>query len=214
MVRRGITRLSQLKGKRIGVEKNANGAYFLSLILRAANISDLDVQIVSLPLNEQVDAYRKGLLDAVVTYRSVHHELQRLGAQSLFDSSKVPGKIVSVLAVRASDKVKYSAQLDVLIEAWFRGLKVIRQDPARAYPFMARRKFVPVSETEYTLRGMALLDQWQNFQQLYGEPAPLLTTAAEIQGVLKQAGLPAGSDDLADLVVPHILRSVAGGAEP
>ena len=205
MARRSIKSLGQLKGKRIGVEKTALGAYFLSLILRAAHLSANEVHIVSLPLDEHVRAYRAGQLDAVVTFGLVRSELSRLGAVALFDSTKVPGKIVDTLVVRAADTGKYSEHLHVLVQAWFRALRVIQSDPARAYPLMAQRERVPAAEVDETLRGLILLDQQQNFLQLSGDPAPLLNTAIEIQRVLKQAGLATGSDDLSLFINSRIV---------
>ena len=205
MARRSIKSLGQLKGKRIGVEKTALGAYFLSLILRAAHLSANEVRIVSLPLDEHVRAYRAGQLDAVVTFGLVRSELSRLGAVALFDSTKVPGKIVDTLVVRAADAGKYSEHLHVLVQAWFRALRVIQSDPARAYPLMAQRERVRAAEVDETLRGLILLDQQQNLLQLSGDPAPLLNTAIEIQRVLKQAGLATGSDDLSLFINSRIV---------
>lgn len=205
MARRSIKNLGQLKGKRIGVEKTALGAYFLSLILRAADLSANEVRIVSLPLDEHVEAYRAGLLDAVVAFGLTRSELSRLGAVVLFDSTKVPGKIVDTLVVRAADAEAHKGQMQHLVQAWFRALSVIQSDPARAYPLMARRERVPAAEIDETLRGLVLLDQQQNLLQLSGDPAPLFNTAIEIQRVLKQAGLATGSDDLSLLINSRIV---------
>lgn len=205
MARRSIKNLGQLKGKRIGVEKTALGAYFLSLILRAADLSANEVRIVSLPLDEHVEAYRAGLLDAVVAFGLTRSELSRLGAVVLFDSTKVPGKIVDTLVVRAADAEAHKGQMQHLVQAWFRALSVIQSDPARAYPLMARRERVPAAEIAETLRGLVLLDQQQNLLQLSGDPAPLFNTAIEIQRVLKQAGLATGSDDLSLLINSRIV---------
>ncbi|MFZ5524947.1 MAG: ABC transporter substrate-binding protein [Pseudomonadota bacterium] len=205
MVRRGINSLGQLKGKRIGVEKTALGAYFLTLILRAAKLAGKDVHIVSLPLDEQVQAYRSGSLDAVVTFGPVREELSRLGAVVLFDSTKVPGKIVDTLVVRASDAAKYSEQLHILAEAWFRAVRVIQNDPALAYPLLAQREHVQPAQIGRTMRGLVLLDKRNNLLQLSGAPAPLLNTARDIQLILEQSELPSGSGDLSTLINPRIV---------
>ena len=205
MVRRGIDTLGQLRDKRIGVEKTALGAYFLTLILRAADLSANDVHIVSLPLDEQVQAYRAGKLDAVVTFGLVRDELSQLGAVTLFDSTKVPGKIVDTLVVRPADAAEYSIQLHAFTEAWFRALRVIQSDPARAYPLLAKREHVQVAQIDETLRGLVLLDKRNNLLQLAAVPAPLLSTAGDIQAILKQAGLAAGSDDLSGLINSRIV---------
>lgn len=206
MVRHGIGSLDQLRGKRIGVEKTALGAYYLSLILRAAHLSSRDVSIVSLPLDEQVQAFRAGLVDAVVTFSPVQDKLAQAGAEVLFDSSKIPGKIVDTLVVRATDVEKQKAHLHEFIQAWFRALGVIRQDQARAYPIMARHEQVPAAQLVATMRGLILLDQKQNLRQFAGAPSPLLDTSTEIQRILKAGGLATGSDDLSQLINPHLVE--------
>lgn len=208
MVRQGIKNLSQLKGKRIGVEKTALGAYFLSLILRAAHLSPNDVLIVSLPLDEHVQAYRAGSLDGVVTFGPVRAQLTKLGAVPLFDSTKVPGKIVDTLVVRAADVAKHGKHLHDFAKAWFRALGVMQGDPARAHPLMARHEQIPIKELDETLRGIALLDRNQNLQQLTGDSPALLNTGVEIQRIMKESGLAVGSDDLSLLINPRIVAEL------
>lgn len=205
MVRQGIKSLSQLRGKHIGVEKTALGAYFLSLILRAAHLSPKEVHVVSLPLDEHVAAYRSGLVDAVVSFGRVRNELSGMGAVELFDSSRVPGKIVDILAVRAEDIEKHNRHLYALVEAWFRALQVIQSDPERAYPLMARHERVTKEDIGETLRGLELLDKQQNLQQISGVPPVLFKTSTEIQSILRESGLPVGGDDLSQFIISRFV---------
>lgn len=205
MARSGIQKPEQLKGKRIGVEKSARGAYFLSLILRAAHLSANEVRIVSLPPDEHAEAFRTGIVDAVVSFGLERGELAQAGAVALLDSSEMPGKIVDTLVVRAADADRFRVQLHYFAEAWFRALRVIQRQPARAYPLLAKREQVEVGVIEQTMRGLQLLDQRDNILHFSGNPAPLLKTAGEIQLILKQAGLTSGSDDLTLLCNPRFV---------
>jgi NitT/TauT family transport system substrate-binding protein len=204
MARRDIKNLGQIKGKRIGVEKTALGAYFLSLILREAHLSSKDIIIISLPLDEHVQAFHADTVDVVVTFGLAANELMRDGAEILFDSSKVPGKIVDTLVVRASDAEAHAGQIQEFTEAWFRGLSAIRQDHAR--PFMAQREQVPEAEIVSTLSGLLLLDKQDNLKQISGNPPALLETGSEIQRIMKESGLTTGSDDLSRLFNPHFIE--------
>jgi len=206
MARRDIRNLGQLKGKRIGVEKTALGAYYLSLILRAANLSSKDVHIVSLPLDEHVRAFRAGLVDAVVTFTPAQDKLVQAGAEVLYDSSRVPGKIVDTLVVRAADVEAQKAHLHQFIKAWFSALSVIQQDKARAYPIMAMHEQVSPDQLGATMRGLMLLDRQQNLQQFSGNPSTLLGTSMDIHRILKASGLVTGSDDLSQLINPHLVE--------
>lgn len=107
--------------------------------------------------------------------------------------------------VRAADAEAYKGQMQNLVKAWIRALHLIQSDSARAYPLLAQREHAQVAEIDETMRGLVLLDQRQNLLQLYGDPAPLLNTAIEIQRVLKQAGLAAGRDDMSLLINSRIV---------
>ncbi len=205
MVRHGIENLGQLKGKRIGVEKTALGAYYLSLILHTANLASNEVDIVSLPLDEQARAFREGKVDAVVTFDPVRSELLRQGAEVLFDSTRVPGKIVDILVIRGADARAQKAHLHEFVSAWFRALNVIQHNSTRAYPIMARREQVPLAQLEHAMPGLLLLDRKLNLQQFAGNPSTLLSTGTEIQHILKENGLVTGSDDLSQLINPDFV---------
>lgn len=207
MAHRDIHNLNQLKGKRIGVEKTALGAYFLSLILHEARLSAKDIQVISLPLDEHVQAFRTDKVDAVVTFGLAVEALKREGAGILFDSSQTPGKIVDTLVVRASSAETHEAQLHEFTEAWFRGLDAIRQDQARTYPFMAQHEQVSKAEIAATLGGLKLIDKPGNVKQITGNPPPLQVTASKIQSVLKEEGLSVGSDDLSHLLTSHFIEA-------
>lgn len=206
MVRSDIKNLAQLKGKIIGVEKNALGAYYLSLILHAGNLSSNDVHIISLPADEHLWAFRSGMVDAVVTFAPVLDRLAIAGAKVLFDSSKVPGKIVGTLVVRAAYVEPQKEHLQALVRAWFRALNVIEQDKVRAYPIMARHEQVPQELLEAAIRGLSLQDVQQNRQQFGGNPSVLFSTSEEIQRILKESGQIVGSDDLSQLINPHFVE--------
>lgn len=200
LVNSNIKNLGQLKGKRVGVEDSALGAYFLRLILRAAKLSVDDIHALSFPLDEHVSAYREGAVDAVVTFGVAHDILLKLGAVELFNSTQVPGKIVDVLVVRAADADRFSTDLRSFTRSWFRALHVMQNDPARAYPLIALREQTKVASVEHTIRKLILFDQRQNQIHLSGNPSQLHSTANELQNILKEAKLNVGSDDLSQLV--------------
>lgn len=205
MVRPNIKSLGQLKGKRIGVEKTASGAYFLSLILRAARLSVVDIKVVSLSLDEHAHAFRKGQVDAMVTFGAPRSILASLGAVVLFDSAQAPGKIVDVLVIRAADADKYSKQLHVFATAWFSALKIIQNEPARAYPIMMQHEHVALEGLEETMRGLKLLDRHQNLQLFAGNSPELLEIVVETHNSMKEIGMTVGSDDLSQFLNPRIL---------
>ncbi len=76
-----IATVDDLRGRRIGVENTALGAYFLSRVLDQAQLDIADLQVVSLPVHEQVEAYAAGRVDAVITFASEGPALEASGAR-------------------------------------------------------------------------------------------------------------------------------------
>ncbi|MFN2348575.1 MAG: ABC transporter substrate-binding protein, partial [Thioalkalivibrio sp.] len=88
-----IVALSDLRGRRIGVENTALGAYFLSRVLYFAGLKRGEVELVTVELAEHTRAYNQGRVDALITFAPQRELLQAAGAHQLFDSSLIPGEI-------------------------------------------------------------------------------------------------------------------------
>src|SRR5215471_19764041 len=87
---------------RWSVESSALGAFVLSRALAINGMQASDVNVVHLESNEQPEAFAKGQVDGAVTFDPYRGQFLRAGANTLFDSSQIPGEIVDLLAVRES----------------------------------------------------------------------------------------------------------------
>lgn len=65
---RGITQLSDIRHKRIGVLRGGGGEFFLDLLIALQNIPSKDIQKVDLSPSDQVRALSKGDVDAAVMW--------------------------------------------------------------------------------------------------------------------------------------------------
>ncbi len=120
--------LNALKGKRIGVEANALGAYIITRALQQAEMSPKDVEIVSLGVSEHERAFKTGRVDAVVTFGPARTRLLAKGAKQLFDSTQIPGEIVDVLVMR--EAVLSEPAAIALVQGRFRALAALVQRSA------------------------------------------------------------------------------------
>src|SRR5512144_542161 len=100
--RRGMRTMHDLEGKSVAVESSALGAFVLSRALALNGMQASDVTVVHLESNEQPNAFEKGQVDGAVTFDPFRAQFLKAGATILFDSTKIPGEIVDLLAVRAS----------------------------------------------------------------------------------------------------------------
>lgn len=204
----GITSLEQLQGKRVGVENTALGAYFLSLGLKQAGLSSRQISVVPLPVDEQEDAFRAHKVDAVVTFEPVSARLLKAGAVQLFDSSRVPGKILDVLVTRDEYIGQYHKELQQLLQGWRQAMDFLQIDPVKAMQIMARREQVDPAQFERSLQGIKLLDLKRNREMILGEPPAAAASFDEIQRFMLNSGLLRVGVDASALLDPTLLSEI------
>jgi NitT/TauT family transport system substrate-binding protein len=184
MARPAIKNLQELRGKKIAVENGAVGAVMLDATLEAAALKIEDVQLISATMNEHVNSYRTGKADAIVTFEPVRSELLKLGAHILFDSSKIPGRIVDVLVVRADVISNHRGALKKLVSAHFKALQYQAQHPQDAALRIAPYLGVEAADVLPQYDGLKLPDLAENQALLSGKIPGLKTQAANLADLL------------------------------
>lgn len=191
----GIDRLDDLRGKRVCVENGAVGALLLQAALDQAHLKPGDIRLVPLAIDQQLEAWRAGSVDAVVSFDPVAREIEKQGGKVLFDSRRIPGRILDVLVIRADALPRHSAVLKTLIAGHFAALQRLAHSPGEAHERMARRLHVPAAEVAALFSGIHLPDVAENHDYLDG-PSPQIEVTTE---------------NLADLMLcRHLLRERPG----
>lgn len=184
-----IPALSALRGKRIGVEQTAVGAYMLDAALRRAELTPADVTLSHLPVDAHVASFNAGSIDAVVTFDPARQALVKSGGRVLFDSRSLPGQIVDVLVVRREALACCSADVARLIQGQQRALRHLARNRTDALARMAPRLGLPPDDIAVALEGIVLPDTAYN-RSLLGGPAPdLAETAWHQSRLMQQRGL-------------------------
>lgn len=184
--------MQDLRGKRVGVESSALGAYVLARALQIANMNVADVQVVPLSIAEQEQAFRDGHIDAVVTFDPVRSQLVQAGAVTLFDSRQMPGEIVDVLAAEAPLLDQRLEDIQGLVQGWSRAVAYLKENPKDAM-----RRMAPA-------RGMTPERLQQALQLLHTPSAPEVYTMLNAQG---QGSLVPTLERLGRMMVDHQLLS-------
>ena len=162
MARPEISTLKALKGHKIGVESTALGGYILTRILEKAKLSLSDVQIVQLGASEHEQAFKQGVVDAVVTFEPMRSNLLKVGAKVLFDSSEIPGEVVDVLVTRRELLKTHKAVVEKLVQGWFKALDYRQQNPQDADRRMAPREQVTPEQFTESLKRIQIPDLQAN----------------------------------------------------
>lgn len=212
MARPGIKTLAELRGKRVGVEDSANGALMLAKTLEAAGLTPADVIKVPVVGDRQVAAYQADQVDALVTFEPFATRLAALGAVRLLDTSRFPGLIVDVLAVRAAALDRFRAPLTKLVDGYFRALDHLASSPEDAAARMVPRMGIAAEDVLRALHGVHMMNRAANLAWLAGPEPRLLAAARHVGGIMLDSGLlrqPPSLDRLADA---RFLDPSRGGA--
>lgn len=181
-----IKSVRDLKGKRVGVESMALGAYVLNRALDMAGLTPRDVTVVPITVGEHEKAYVSGKIDAVVTFEPAKTKLIALGGRSIFDSRQIPNEIIDVIVVRADILQAKSGQLKELEEGWYKALEYIQKNHADATLRMGKREGVTAAQFSDELKGMIIPDRNENRRLLSGA---LLVPARRLAEVMVQGKL-------------------------
>lgn len=198
-----IKSIRDLKGKRVGVESMALGAYVLSRALDKGGLTPRDITVVPVAVQEHLQAYASGKIDAVVTFEPAKTKILAMGGRSIFDSSQIPNEIIDVIVVRTDILQSKSGQINELEEGWFKALEYLQKNPADAASRMGKREGISAAEFSDTLKGMNIPDKNENRRLLSGA---LVAPAKRLAEVMVQGKLLRRPVDPSRLLNPATVR--------
>lgn len=184
-----IGSFAEMKGRRIGVESSALGAYVLSRALEINGMSLDDVEVRNLPLAGHEDAYLRHEVDAVVTFDPVRTRLKNRGAHELFSSTQVPGEIVDVLVVHARYLEQHPERIRKLVDGWFAAQEFMVKERAQAMAMIGKRLSLTAAEVEASYQGLVLPGRSDNKVMLGGAEPQMAAQFERLADVMIAKGL-------------------------
>ncbi len=180
-----VKSLQELRGRRIGVENSALGAFMLTRALQHSGLTSQDIQVVPLGHNAHERAFQEKSVDAVVTYEPVSTKLKAVGATILFDSSQIPNEIVDVLVVRASFLKENPAIVTEVRQAWFKSVRHLEEQPRESARLMQDRQAVSSPEGVLAMfNGLKLYSFQENQGLLNGGQGSLVASGARLVEIM------------------------------
>lgn len=184
LARPGIGGMAGLRGRRVGVESSALGAFMLTRALETQGLRLEDIEIRSIDVNGHEEAYLNGEVDAVVTFEPVRTRLLNAGAREIFSSRQLPNEIVDVLVVHEQFIAQHPERVQLLVDGWFKALAVLENDTdSAAHVFSERLKTTP-EEVLASLQGLHLPSRADNLAMLNGNVSILKATAEHLSRVM------------------------------
>ena len=200
--------LTELRGRNVGVEHTALGAYVLTQALQRAGMSAADVKVVPLEIHEHESAFDEGTVDAVVTFEPVRSRLLAKGATTVFDSSQMTDEIVDVLVVR-SETIKDSPEkIAILLSGWFSALKHLRERPEKASQELAERLRLEPRAVLASFDGIRFPDLGENLLLLGGTRPKLSKIAERLAKVMVEQKLLQREVDVSELFSALPLKQI------
>ncbi len=204
-----VRTLKDLKGKKVGAEFTALGAFMLSRTLDHAGLSMGDITAVPLTLNEQEEAFAKGAVDAVVTFEPVKTNIIARGGRVIFDSARIPREIIDVLAVREEFYNAHPETVARLLKGYFKALPLVRGRADGAAEYLAAREGATKEEFLNSLDGLELPDLAENTALLDPANREFLQNLDRLESVMHEKKLLTANIDHAAMIGGAPLRMAA-----
>jgi NitT/TauT family transport system substrate-binding protein len=202
-----IKSLSDLKGRRIGSDLSILSSFILVAALQKANLTLKDVEIVSVGISGQVQAYAADRIDAVIAFDPSRSQLLRVGAKVIFDSSQIPGEIVDVMAVPQTTLTQHTPTLQIVTQGFFKALEYLKQNPEDAIARMCKRQKMTPDEFRKALALLPLSDYQMNQKMLDQVNSPLISATQDLNQIMMDAKLIQKPVDIRPLLTKAALLS-------
>ena len=176
--------MKQLKGKRIGVEAGALGAFVISRALQLNGMKLSDIHPVPMPVNIHERHFKKGKVDAVVTFEPIRTKLLDFGAIEVFTSREIPGEIVDVLVAHEAAIKNNEDAIVKLVAGWFQAVDYLDRNPNKAASIISKRLKIPAKEVLASYQGLKLGRKAENLQFLTGKNPKLEKTLLKLKEAL------------------------------
>ena len=184
MVKPGIKKLSDLKGKRISMVNIPLGLYMLNRMLDKAGLERKDVKVFPMAETQQVKFYEEKKADAFITYDPVKTQLSKLGLNVIFDSSDIPNEIFDLLVVHEDVYQKRFKDICEIGTQWFKTLSYINENSHEAAMYMGKRLGVNVDEYNEMMKGLSVPTLDENKKLLSGTTPGILLPANKLVSIM------------------------------
>jgi NitT/TauT family transport system substrate-binding protein len=190
------------------VESSALGAFVLSRALALNGMQASDVNVVHMESNEQPSAFENGQVDGAVTFDPYRAQFLKAGAQTLFDSTQIPGEIVDLLAVRSSVVKKEPKAIQALLGGWFDAIDYMKREPKDAARRMGIRQQTTGEQFLATLQGLHVPSRDENLRMLGGATPELAVTGRRLMSLMVDAKLLRAGVNIGDVLAPEPLADL------
>jgi NitT/TauT family transport system substrate-binding protein len=171
VARDGITRIQDLVGRRVAVEKSTLTHFVLLRALERAGMREDEISLENLATDEALAAMEQGRVDAAALWEPMLTQAAKPGRRVLFTSAEIPGEIIDVLAVRKAVLQERPDAVAELLRGHSRGAASFSADPNDAAETASRLLGLDIAEARGALERVEILGLAQN-TRIFDESSP------------------------------------------
>jgi NitT/TauT family transport system substrate-binding protein len=203
--RADINSLSDLNGKRIGVDPSSVGILMLTKLLEHANLTREQITVVHCPFDQHQEYWVNHHVDAIITFEPTASLLLQLEGHVLFDSQHIPELIFDVLAVRTDRLDAQQHHLTQLVAGHFKGLQHTINHHQDTLYRVAAHQAININEVQQAYNGVIVPSLEANRDYLTNENGRFIHAAREVARILSQHNLLSASTDYTDFMSASFL---------
>jgi NitT/TauT family transport system substrate-binding protein len=198
----GITRLADLKGKRVVVPRDTSANYFLVAMLRSAGLRESDVTLVSAERTAMAAAMVKGEADAISMWEpESENAVHAIGKDAIiFQDNKVYRELYSVYSTTdVMNDPRRRKELVEFVRATLVAAADLQKDPKRYFPLISEKTKHPQDQ---------IARSWEHHGFPLGVAPDLLDLITEEEKwvAAQQKRAPRGRAELAGFIDTTILE--------
>src|SRR5215472_6367509 len=167
-----------------------------------------DVNVVHLESNEQPSAFEKGKVDGAVTFDPFRAQFLKAGATTLFDSTRIPGEIVDILAVRDTVIEKRPKAVQALLTGWFSAIDYMKREPMDAAKRMGIRQQTTGEQFLEAQRGIRVPSRDENLKMLGGSAPELVVSGRRLIALMLEEKLLQSGLEIETVLAPGPLQNL------
>lgn len=156
--------LTQLAGKRIGLESSSLGTHILLRMLSQAGLTEADVELAFFDTPDQDAAFMAKKVDVMITYEPGRTNMLKAGGHEVFSSRDIPGEILDVFLARKTQMKSRRADFLHFTEAWFKVMAQSEANPVAAATVLGPRLGLSPQEFMDSLTGVRMFSLAENHQ--------------------------------------------------
>ncbi|MFT4268211.1 MAG: NrtA/SsuA/CpmA family ABC transporter substrate-binding protein [Xenophilus sp.] len=151
----GIGKLSDLKGKRVGVSLGSTGHYHLLQALHQAGLSPADVTVVNLAPAAMPPAYLAGQIDAAITWEPNVGLLEKAGAKPIATTRSLGLVTGGFWVARSAFTHDQPQAVQTFFTVWRQAQKDYQRDPGAVRQYEAKRVQQTPAEFDALIAGQS-----------------------------------------------------------